>query len=244
MPTQAAPPAGWSGDNNLGFLLEVNGYNAASPDVIVLDVTDPIDINVTILTETNLTIHEAKFQMSYMSIPIINPPAFDLSSYGVLPDGFSGSLAIPPIDLSPLFTYANITLVSGTVTGFFSFTYSNTTHPGVNATVSEDFILQIGPTGLGMLFSVTGLITAGFAVMSVFTLILGENRRRAEKQSIKKSSLDESVRLQIVHGMESDVHNVVRSGSQTLKTVESAELILRVQSNTSPITLLIMLPKY
>ena len=159
VPVQAAPPAGWSGDNNLGFLLEVNGINAALPDPIALDVTDPIEINVTVLTETNLTIHEAKFQMSYMSVPIINPPPTDLSYLGVLPDGFSGTLSIPPIDLSSLFTFANITLVSGTVTGFFSFTYSNSSLPGVNVTVSQ-------------LFSVTGLITAGFAAMSVFTLIL------------------------------------------------------------------------
>jgi hypothetical protein len=175
VPAQAAPPAGWSGDNNLAFLLEVNGINAATSDAanpIQLDVTDPIEINVTILTETNLTIHEAKFQMSYMSVPVINPPPFDMSSYGLLPDGFSGSLAIPSIDLSPLFTFGNITLVSGTVTGFFSFTYSNSTSPGLNATVSENFVLRIGPAGIGVLFSVSGLITAGFAVMSIFTLIL------------------------------------------------------------------------
>ncbi|OLS20313.1 MAG: hypothetical protein ThorAB25_28440 [Candidatus Thorarchaeota archaeon AB_25] len=175
VPAQAAPPAGWSGDDNLGFLLEVNGINAATSDAanpIQLDVTDPITINVTILTETNLTIHEAKFQMSYMSVPVINPPPFDMSSYGLLPDGFSGSLAIPSIDLSSLFTFGNITLVSGTVTGFFSFTYSNSTSPGVNATVSENFVLRIGPAGIGVLFSVSGLITAGFAVMSIFTLIL------------------------------------------------------------------------
>jgi hypothetical protein len=175
VPAQAAPPAGWSGDNNLAFLLEVNGINAATSDAanpIQLDVTDPIEINVTILTETNLTIHEAKFQMSYMSVPVINPPPFDMSSYGLLPDGFSGSLAIPSIDLSSLFTFGNITLVSGTVTGFFSFTYSNSTSPGLNATVSENFVLRIGPAGIGVLFSVSGLITAGFAVMSIFTLIL------------------------------------------------------------------------
>jgi hypothetical protein len=63
-------------------------------------------------------------------------------------------------------------LISGTITGFFSFTYSNSTSPGVNTTVSEDFVLQIGPTGLGVTFSVTGLITVGFAIMSMFTLIL------------------------------------------------------------------------
>ena len=175
VPAQAAPPAGWSGDDNLGFLLEVNGINAATSDAanpIQLDVTDPITINVTILTETNLTIHEAKFQMSYMSVPVINPNSSDMSGYGVIPEGFSGSFIIPPIDLSPLFTFANITLVSGTVTGLVSFTYSNTTSPGLNNTVSEDFVLRIGPTGIGVLYSVTGLITAGFAVMSIFTLIL------------------------------------------------------------------------
>ena len=174
VPAQATPLAGWSGDNNLGFLLDVNGINARTSNgthPIPLNVTDPISINVTVRTETNLTIHEAYFRMSYMSIPIIENSS-DMSGYGVLPEGFIGSFIIPPIDLSPLFTFANITLVSGTVTGLVSFTYSNTTSPGVNVTVSQDFVLRIGPEGLGMLFSVTGLITAGFAVMSVFTLIL------------------------------------------------------------------------
>ena len=174
VPTQAAPPAGWSGDDNLGFLLQVNGINATTSDAaspIMLDVSEPIIINATILTETNLTIHEAYFRMSYMSIPIIENSS-DMSSYGILPEGFSGSLLVPPIDLSPLFTFGNITLISGTVTGLVSFTYSNTTHPGVNATVSENFVLRIGPTGIGVIYSVTGLVTVGFAVMSVFSLIL------------------------------------------------------------------------
>ncbi|MFW9835901.1 MAG: hypothetical protein ACFFE7_00165 [Candidatus Thorarchaeota archaeon] len=171
IPAQAAPPAGWSGDNNLGVLLEINGMSAGN-DTIQLDVSEPILINVSVLTETNLTLHEAKFQMSYMSIPIINPDPTDLNYLGVLPDGFSDTFSLNPIDLSPLFTFGNITLVSGTVTGFVAFTYSNTTSPSVNKTVSVDFVLRIGPTGLGVLFSVTGMITAGFAVMSVFSLIL------------------------------------------------------------------------
>lgn len=175
MSAQAAPPAGWSGDNNLGFLLEVNGINAATSNAenpIQLDVSDPITINVTILTETNLTIQEATFQMAYMSVPIINPPPFDFSSYGLLPANTTASFSLGPISLAPLFTFGNITLISGTVTGSFSFTYSNSTSPGVNTTISEDFVLRIGPTGFGVLFSVSGLITVGFAVMSVFTLIL------------------------------------------------------------------------
>jgi len=175
MPVQAAPPAGWSGDNNLGFLLEVNGINAATSDAanpIPLDVFDPITINVTILTETNLTIQEAKFQMSYLSIPIINPPPFDMSGFGEIPDSTTANFSLGPISLAPLFTFSNITLISGTVTGLFSFTYSNSTSPGVNTTISEDFVLRIGPTGFGVLFSVTGLVTAGFAVMAIFSLII------------------------------------------------------------------------
>jgi hypothetical protein len=171
LPAQAAPPAGWSGDDNLGVLLEVNGINAGN-ETIHLNVTEPILINITVLTETNLTIHEARFQMSYMSIPIISPNATDFSYLGVLPDGFTDSLNLTPIDLSPLFTFEGITIVSGTVTGFVSFTYSNTTAPSVNNTVTVDFVLRIGPTGIGVLYSVTGLITAGFAVMSIFSLIL------------------------------------------------------------------------
>jgi hypothetical protein len=175
MPVQATPPAGWSGDDNLGFLLEVNGINAATSDAanpIQLDVTNPITINVTILTETNLTIQDAKFQMSYMSVPVVNPPAFDMSVYGEIPDGTTANFSLGPISLASLFTYGNITLISGTVKGSFSFTYFNSTSPGVNTTVSEDFVLRIGPTGIGVIFSVSGLITVGFAVMSVFTLIL------------------------------------------------------------------------
>ena len=172
VPTQAEPPDGWSGDNNLGFLLEVNGINAHTTDEIQLDVADPITINVTILTESNLTIQEGKFQMAYMSIPIINPPPFDLSGYGVIPDNTTASFSLGPISLASLFTFGNITLVSGTVTGSFVFTYSLETSPSVNETVNEDFVLRIGPTGIGVFFSVTGLVTAGFAIMSVFSLIL------------------------------------------------------------------------
>ena len=175
VPAQAAPPAGWSGDDNLGFLLEVNGINAATSDAtnpIQLDVTDPITINVTILTENNLTIQEATFQMAYMSVPIINPPPFDMSIYGEIPDGTNVSYPFAPISLAPLFSFGNITLVSGTVTGSFSFTYSLSSSPGTNVTISENFVLRIGPTGFGVLFSVTGLVTAGFAVMAVFSLIL------------------------------------------------------------------------
>jgi hypothetical protein len=110
--------------------------------------------------------------MAYMSVPIINPPPFDMSGFGEIPDNTTTSFSLGPISLAPLFTIGNITLVSGTVTGSFTFTYQNSTSPGVNQTVSEDFVLRIGPTGFGVLLSVSGLITVGFAVMSIFSLIL------------------------------------------------------------------------
>jgi hypothetical protein len=173
MPAQAAPPAGWSGDDSLGLLLNVNGINAATSDAanpIQLDVSEPILINVTVATGTALTIHTAKFTMTYMSFPIIDPPASVLDQY--LPDNATAVYSLLPISLAPLFSYANITLISGTVSGSFSFTYSNATSPSVNKTVSENFVLHIGPAGFGVLFSVTGLVTIGFAVMAVFSLIL------------------------------------------------------------------------
>lgn len=174
-PVQAAPPAGWSGDDSLGFLLEVNGIDAATSDAanpIPLDISGNVEINVTIATGTNLTIHSAKFRMLYLAVPIIDPPPFDMSSYGVIPDNTTAELSLGTIPLGSLFSFGNITLISGTITGSFSFTYSNSTTPGVNKTVSEDFVLQIGESGFGAIMSVTGLITAGFTIMSVLTLIM------------------------------------------------------------------------
>ncbi|MGD9395876.1 MAG: hypothetical protein PVJ05_05575, partial [Candidatus Thorarchaeota archaeon] len=134
-----------------------------------LNVSDPILINVTVATGTNLTILTATFIMTYMSVPIISNTS---TLNQIMPDNTTASFALDPISLAPLFSFGNITLVSGTVAGALSFTYSNTTTPGVNKTVSENFVLRIGPTGFGVLFSVTGLVTAGFAVMAAFSLII------------------------------------------------------------------------
>lgn len=175
MPAHAAPPAGWSGDSSLGFLLEVNGINAETSDAanpIPLGLSGDVEINVTIATGTNLTIHSAKFRMLYLAVPIIDPPPFDMSVHGEIPDNTTASFSLGTIPLGSLFTYGNITLISGTITGSFSLTYSNSTTPDVNKTVIEDFVLQIGETGIGAIMSVSGLITAGFTIMSVFTLIM------------------------------------------------------------------------
>jgi hypothetical protein len=110
--------------------------------------------------------------MLYLAVPIIDPPPFDMSGYGVIPDNTTAELSLGTIPLGSLFSFGNITLISGTITGSFSFTYSNSTTPGVNKTISEDFVIQIGESGLGAIMSVTGLITTGFTIMSVLTLIM------------------------------------------------------------------------
>jgi len=174
IPVNAAPPVGWSGDSSLAFLLEVNGVNAAESDAanpIPIDPASDLSLELQIFTGTNLTIQSGRFTMSYLSVPIINQ-VFDLSSFGEIPENVTAGVLNATIPLGSLLSFGNFSLLSGTITGAFSFVYSNATTPSVNGTVSEDFVLQLGPTGTAAILSVSGLITAGFTVMSVFTLIM------------------------------------------------------------------------
>ncbi len=174
LPAQAAVPDDWSGDSSLAFLLEVNGVNAIDSNAanpIPVNLSEDIEFSMDVYVDTNLTILSYAFTMSYLYFPIINV-GDDMSSYGVIPantsiPGFiNESLSLASLQSS------GIGLISGTVTGEFSFTYENVTTPGVNKTVSEDFVLRIGPSGTAAIFSVSGLITLGFTIMSVFSLIM------------------------------------------------------------------------
>lgn len=175
MPVQAAPPAGWSGDDSLAFLLEVNGINAAesnaSNPIELLDLSADLTLELTITTGNSLYLRDGLFTMSYLGIPLINQP-FDLSATPLLPENHTESLLNASIPLGAFLGMGNFSLISGTITGAFTFTYANETTPTVNGTVSENFVLQIGPTGPAAIMSVSGLITAGFTVMSAFTLIM------------------------------------------------------------------------
>lgn len=175
LPTKAAPPAGWSGDDSLGFLLEVNGINAAgvtSANPIPMNLSEPLDLELTIATGTDLTIYEGQFSMTYLGIGIVPPQTFDLSGLGVIPDNTNSTILNTSLPLGDALSYDGLALLTGTITGVFSFIYANTTHPMFNHTVSEDFVLRIGGSGFAAIMSVTGLVTAGFTVMSVFSLIL------------------------------------------------------------------------
>ena len=173
LPAQAAVPVGWSGDSNLGFLLVVNGVNAADSDSanpIPVDLSQDLNFSLDIYVDSNLTILSYTFTMSYLFMPIISQSE-DLSSFGELPANTTGQLFNESLSLASLES-SGIGLIGGTITGGFSFTYTNTTLAGANVTVSEDFILNIGTPGTNPLLSVNGLITAGFLAMTIFSLIL------------------------------------------------------------------------
>ncbi|TFG28581.1 hypothetical protein EU528_11015 [Candidatus Thorarchaeota archaeon] len=175
LPAQAAVPVGLSGDSSLAFLLEVNGVNAVDSDSanpIPVDLSVDLNFSLEVYTGTNLTIRSYTFTMSYLYVPIINQ-GFETEQF--LPANTNGTLFNESLSLASLQS-SGLGLVSGTITGVFTFTYINSTSPGVhvgtNKTVSEDFVLQIGPGGAASILSVSGLITLGFTAMSVFSLIM------------------------------------------------------------------------
>lgn len=173
LPVQAAVPVGWSGDDNLGFLLVVNGVNAAESNAanpIPVDLSENLNFSLDIYVDSNLTILSYTFTMSYLYIPIISQGQ-DLSSFGEIPANTTGQLFNESISLASLQS-SGLGLIAGTITGAFSFTYINSTPSATNVTISENFVLQIGAGGTNSIFSVSGLITLGFTAMSVFSLIL------------------------------------------------------------------------
>ncbi|NHJ12373.1 MAG: hypothetical protein EAX95_01800 [Candidatus Thorarchaeota archaeon] len=227
--TTTAQPAGWSGNNELAFLLEVDGVSAADSDLsspIPVNLSEDLSISLDIQTGENLTVHSGLFTMEYMGIPFVNNP-FPL---GIpLPSGYSASLLNGTIPLATLFGASGLDLLSGTITGRFTFTYSLLSTPTDNKTVSDHFVLQIGPQGAAALMSVNGLITVGFAVMAVFSLLLALDEfqrgilaarkmrkgtdvfpsavvlRRKPKKSGEKVSKDDLVSMVIKEGVSEDI---------------------------------------
>lgn len=171
MPLQAAPPPPLSGDDNLAFLLELNGtsaYYSNSSYPIPVDLSTNLTIELSIDVGAALRLWSGLFVMKYLAIPIVNQP-FNFSGV-TLPAGWEQVLVNRSFLL--LGGYGGLNLITGTVEGVFSFTYELDSAPGTNVTVSEDFVLRLGPVGPAALLSVAGLITLGFTVTSVFGLLL------------------------------------------------------------------------
>jgi len=168
-PVQAQPP-GWSGDDNFAFLLEVDGISAVDSDAtnpIPVNLTEPILLVLSIDVSANMTIVEGVFSLLYMSIPIYSTPVLNNTPASA---GLSLNLFNSTVNLGDLIG-PGLDLIAGTIEGVFSITYSLSSSPSNTTIVSDNFVLQIGPQGTAALGSLAGLITIGFAVMSIFSLL-------------------------------------------------------------------------
>lgn len=170
VPLQAAPPPGWSGDDNLAFLLELNGvsaYYSNSSNPIPVDLAVNMTLELSINVTAALYLWSGLFVMRYLGVPIVNQP---------FPLEMPLSAGPPQLLINTSFLllgeYGGLNLITGTVEGVFSFTYELDSAPGTNVTVSEDFVLRLGPVGPAALLSIAGLITLGFTVTSIFGLLL------------------------------------------------------------------------
>jgi hypothetical protein len=170
IPSSAQPP-GWSGDTNFAFLMEINDVSIADSNLenpIPIKLTEPLSIFLRYTTGANLTLLSGALTLSYLGFPLFTQP-FDFN-YQV-DEGVSEDLINDTFDLGSLLATGNLSLITGTITGSFSFTYELLSQPG-NVTVDDDFVLRIGPTGAGAIISVSGLITLGLTLLSVFSLLL------------------------------------------------------------------------
>ncbi|MHA2117557.1 MAG: zinc ribbon domain-containing protein [Candidatus Thorarchaeota archaeon] len=162
----------WTDDGALSFLLEVNDISAADSDVsspIPYNLTDDLDLELTIEAIQNLTIHAMRFVIQYMGIPLVNQ---ELPISTTVPAGVPIALVNESIPLGSSLSFGGFDLISGTIIGEITFIYSLLSDPGTNVTLPEDFVLQVGATGAAAIMSVTGLITVGFTVMAVFSLLM------------------------------------------------------------------------
>ena len=162
----------WTEDDALKFLLEVNEVSAAESDVaapIPYNLTNDLELELTIEAIQNLTIHAMRFVIQYMGFPLINQ---EIPIGSTVPAGVPIPLVNESIPLGSMLSFGGIDLISGTIIGEVAFIYSLLSDPGTNVTLPEDFVLQIGATGAAAIMSVTGLVTVGFTVMAVFSLLM------------------------------------------------------------------------
>ncbi len=164
-PVHAQPP-GWGGDENLYIKMELNNES-------VVGVTDPIpiltspDFYFEVEAANNLHLSSISFQLIYMGFP------FPVQEYPIGADFLAGQSfnQSQALDLSAFLDTGGLGMLGGSLTGIFSFNY--TLEGFTNSTVvSEDFVVLLGPQGTAALTTIPGLITVGFTVMAVFSLLL------------------------------------------------------------------------
>jgi len=170
MTPSQAQPAGWSGNDELAFLLEINGVSAADSDVenpIPVDLADDVTMELLIDVGSDIHIYGAVFKFEYLSIPVFSQD-IPIDTSVIAP--YVDSLLNETYSLGDLIP-GNGSLISGTISGSFSFTYALLSDIGNNKTVYDDFVLRIGPTGLAAVFSISGMITVAFTFMSIISIL-------------------------------------------------------------------------
>ena len=165
-----AQPAGWSGNNELAFLLEINGVSAADSDVenpIPVDLADDMTMELSIDVGADIHIYGAILKFEYLSIPVFSQ-SIAINQSVIAP--YVDSLLNETYPLGNLIP-GNGSLISGTISGSFSFTYALLSDMSNNKTSYDDFVLRIGPTGLAAVFSVSGMIIVAFTFMSIISIL-------------------------------------------------------------------------
>ena len=165
VPTTAQPP-GWGGDENLYIKMEINNQSVIGNVTPIPILTNP-DFYYEVQVANNLTLNHISFQMVYMGFP------FPVQTFPVDYDFISGQTfnQSQTLDLSAFLNVSGLGTLGGSLTGIFSFNY--TLQGATNSTVvSEQFTLLLGPQGAAALTTIPGLITVGFTVMAVFSLLL------------------------------------------------------------------------
>ncbi len=163
----------WTEDANFGFLMTINGVsiadsNASSP--IYVDPASDLIVGIWTNASADVYLKIGVFSMEYLGIPLFSSPI----DYGdlALPDGTLVQLSNSTIPLGSLLSVGGFSLVTGTILGHFSMTYSLQSDPVANITLADDFVLYLGTPGLGSIFSLVGMTTVGFTAMSIFGLLL------------------------------------------------------------------------
>jgi hypothetical protein len=163
----------WTDDGTLSFLLEVNGVSAAESNAtapIPINLTDDLAIELTAQAIQNLTVHAMTYVIEYMGLPLSPPQEQAVNTF--IPTGVPIELVNDSIPLGSMPEFEILSLLSGTIRFEVTLIYSLLSNPGSNISLAEDFVLQIGATGPAAIMSVNGLITLGFTLMAVFSLLM------------------------------------------------------------------------
>ncbi|MEM4735647.1 MAG: hypothetical protein QXS20_08025 [Candidatus Thorarchaeota archaeon] len=163
----------WTDNGEVSFLAKINGVPITASNVsnpIEIDPTVDLVIGLTLNASYDIILRTFSISMSYAGLQLLSIPV-DLGSVPV-PAGTSVPFSNTTLPVGPMLSPGGVTLVTGTIHGEISITYSLITAPSDNRTLAESFVIRVGHSGIGALVSVAGMATLAFTAISVFGLLL------------------------------------------------------------------------